>query len=83
MRECRSYSESAMKILSKSTPGATPDENASGLTEVVSIFGSLSKPEESLKLLRRALNLLEEPLECSFRRGGANGGDLLHPRKVC
>jgi tetratricopeptide (TPR) repeat protein len=34
MRECRSYSESAMRILSKPAPGATPDEIASGLTEV-------------------------------------------------
>ncbi|KAJ3708927.1 hypothetical protein LUZ61_012632 [Rhynchospora tenuis] len=60
MRESRSYSESAIRILSKPAPGATPDEIASGLTEVASIFESLGEPEESLKLLQRALKLLEE-----------------------
>ncbi|KAJ3683099.1 hypothetical protein LUZ60_013326 [Juncus effusus] len=58
LRESKSYSDSALRIYSRPSPGASPEEIAAGLTEIASIHESLGEPEESLKLLLRALDLL-------------------------
>ncbi|KAI9092228.1 hypothetical protein K1719_027728 [Acacia pycnantha] len=60
LRESKSYCENALRIYSKPVPGTTPEEIATGLSEVSAIFESVDEPEEALKLLQKAMKLLED-----------------------
>ncbi|XVE73684.1 hypothetical protein DITRI_Ditri11bG0138800 [Diplodiscus trichospermus] len=60
VRESKSYCENALRIYAKPVPGTTSEEIASGLTEVSAIYEALDEPDEALKLLRKALKLLED-----------------------
>ncbi|XP_057749815.1 protein KINESIN LIGHT CHAIN-RELATED 1 [Arachis stenosperma] len=60
LRESKSYCENALRIYSKPVPGTTAEEIAGGLTEVSAIFESVDEPEEALKLLQKAMKLLED-----------------------
>ncbi|KAE9607640.1 hypothetical protein Lal_00026591 [Lupinus albus] len=60
LRESKSYCENALRIYSKPVPGTTSEEIAGGLTEVSAIFESVDEPEEALKLLQKAMKLLED-----------------------
>lgn len=60
LRESKSYCENALRIYSKPVPGTTSEEIACGLTEVSAIFESVDEPEEALKLLQKAIKLLED-----------------------
>ncbi|KAF7828112.1 protein KINESIN LIGHT CHAIN-RELATED 1 [Senna tora] len=60
LRESKSYCENALRIYSKPVPGTTAEEIANGLTEVSAIFESVDEPEEALKLLQKAMKLLED-----------------------
>lgn len=54
-RESKSYCENALRIYSKSSPGSTQEEVASGLIEVSAIYESMNDIEQALKLLKKAL----------------------------
>ncbi|KAG5539480.1 hypothetical protein RHGRI_019881 [Rhododendron griersonianum] len=60
LRESRSYCENALRIFAKPVPGTTPEEIASGMTEISAIYESFNEPEEALKLLQKAMKLLED-----------------------
>ncbi|KAL7111145.1 hypothetical protein ACP275_05G069400 [Erythranthe tilingii] len=60
IRESRSYCENALRIYGKPVPGTTPEEIASGLTEISAIYELFNEPEEALKLLQKAMKLLED-----------------------
>ncbi|OMO64264.1 Tetratricopeptide-like helical [Corchorus capsularis] len=60
LRESKSYCENALRIYAKPVPGTTSEEIASGLTEVSAIYEALDEPEEALKLLQKAIRLLED-----------------------
>ncbi|KAL8138848.1 hypothetical protein V2J09_004849 [Rumex salicifolius] len=60
LRESKSYCENALRIYNKPVPGTPQEEIASGLSEVAAIYESVSEPEEAMKLLQRALKLLED-----------------------
>ncbi|KAL4205015.1 hypothetical protein AMTRI_Chr01g112620 [Amborella trichopoda] len=60
LRESKSYCENALRIYSKPIAGNPMEEIASGLTEVSAIYEAMNEPEEALKLLQRALKLLED-----------------------
>lgn len=60
LRESKSYCENALRIYSKPVPGTTAGEIASGLTEISAIYEALNEPEEALKLLQKAVKLLED-----------------------
>ncbi|XP_068644983.1 protein KINESIN LIGHT CHAIN-RELATED 1-like [Aristolochia californica] len=60
LRESKSYCESALRIYVKPVPGTTSEEIAGGLTEISAIFEALNEPEEALKLLQKAMKLLED-----------------------
>ncbi|KAK7318074.1 hypothetical protein RJT34_02772 [Clitoria ternatea] len=60
LRESKSYCENALRIYSKPVPGTTAEEIAGGFTEVSAIFESVDEPEEALKLLLKAMKLLED-----------------------
>ncbi|KAK7292826.1 hypothetical protein RJT34_15680 [Clitoria ternatea] len=60
LRESKSYCENALRIYSKPAPGITAGEIASGLTEISAIYEALNEPEEALKLLQKAVKLLED-----------------------
>ncbi|KAM0932925.1 putative tetratricopeptide-like helical domain superfamily [Dioscorea sansibarensis] len=57
LKESRSYCENALKIYGKPLPGTTPEEIASGLTDVSALYESMNEHEEALKLLKRALKI--------------------------
>ncbi|XP_077251336.1 tetratricopeptide repeat (TPR)-like superfamily protein [Tasmannia lanceolata] len=59
LRESKSYCENALRIYVKPVPGTTAEEIASGLTEISAIYESVNEPEEALKLLQKAMKLLE------------------------
>ncbi|WJX92475.1 Protein KINESIN LIGHT CHAIN-RELATED 1, variant 2 [Trifolium repens] len=59
LRESISYCENALRIYSKPVSGITAGEIASGLTEISAIYEALNEPEEALKLLQKAVKLLE------------------------
>ncbi|KAJ1429470.1 Tetratricopeptide-like helical domain superfamily [Sesbania bispinosa] len=59
LRESKSYCENALRIYSKPVHGTTAGEIASGLTEISAIYEALNEPEEALKLLQKAVKLLE------------------------
>ncbi|KAE8717514.1 RWP-RK domain-containing family protein [Hibiscus syriacus] len=60
LRESKSYCENALRIFSKPLPGTTAEEIAGGLTEISAIYESVDEPEEALKLLQKAMKLLED-----------------------
>ncbi|KAG6407587.1 hypothetical protein SASPL_130579 [Salvia splendens] len=60
LRESRSYCENALRIYAKPVPGTTSEEIASGMTEISAIYELFNEPEEALKLLQKALKLLED-----------------------
>ncbi|CAL0307947.1 unnamed protein product [Lupinus luteus] len=60
LRESTSYCENALRIYSKPLPGTTAGDIASGLTEISAIYEALNEPEEALKLLQKAVKLLED-----------------------
>ncbi|XVF73006.1 hypothetical protein PTKIN_Ptkin12aG0166700 [Pterospermum kingtungense] len=60
LRESKSYCENALRIYAKPVPGTTLEEIASGLTEVSAIYEALDEPEEALRLLQKAMKLLED-----------------------
>ncbi|KAF9616418.1 hypothetical protein IFM89_029672 [Coptis chinensis] len=59
-RESKSYCESALRIYAKPVPGTTGEEIASGMMEISAIYEAVDEPEEALKLLQRAMKLLED-----------------------
>ncbi|XP_014524135.1 protein KINESIN LIGHT CHAIN-RELATED 1 [Vigna radiata var. radiata] len=60
LRESKSYCENALRIYSKPVVGTTAGEIASGLTEISGIYEALNEPEEALKLLQKAVKLLQD-----------------------
>ncbi|KAK4844223.1 hypothetical protein QYF36_017810 [Acer negundo] len=60
LRESKSYCENALRIYAKPVPGTTAEEIAGGLTEISAIYESVDEPEEALKLLQKAMKLLED-----------------------
>ncbi|KAK9280099.1 hypothetical protein L1049_013784 [Liquidambar formosana] len=59
LRESKSYCENALRIYAKPVPGTTSEEIASGLTEISAIYEAVNEPKEGLKILQRAVKLLE------------------------
>ncbi|KAJ8451109.1 hypothetical protein Cgig2_026918 [Carnegiea gigantea] len=60
LRESKSYCENALRIYNKPVPGTTQEEIASGLSDIAAVYESVNEPEEALKLLQRAIKLLED-----------------------
>lgn len=60
LRESKSYCENALRIYIRPLPGITPEEIASGLTEISAIYEAVNEPEEAMKLLQKAMKLLED-----------------------
>ncbi|CAH1429674.1 unnamed protein product [Lactuca virosa] len=60
LRESRSYCENALRIYAKPVPGTTPEDIASGMTEISAIYESFNEPEEALRLLQKSMKLLED-----------------------
>ncbi|PHU14452.1 hypothetical protein BC332_15657 [Capsicum chinense] len=60
LRESRSYCENALRIYAKPVPRTTTEETAFGLTEISVIYELFNEPEEALKLLLKAIKLLED-----------------------
>ncbi|KAJ1384463.1 Tetratricopeptide-like helical domain superfamily [Sesbania bispinosa] len=60
IRESKSYCESALRIYENPMPGVTPEEVASGLTSVATIYESMNELEQALKLLRKALAIYND-----------------------
>ncbi|XP_058787355.1 protein KINESIN LIGHT CHAIN-RELATED 3 isoform X2 [Vicia villosa] len=60
IRESKSYCENALKIYENPMPGVTPEEIASGLTNLSSIYESMNEVEQALKLLHKALEIYND-----------------------
>ncbi|KAF5803863.1 putative tetratricopeptide-like helical domain superfamily [Helianthus annuus] len=60
LRKSTSYCENALRIYAKPVPGTTPEDIASGMTEISAIYESFNEPEETLKLLQKSMKLLED-----------------------
>uniref|UniRef100_A0A7C8ZA50 Uncharacterized protein n=1 Tax=Opuntia streptacantha TaxID=393608 RepID=A0A7C8ZA50_OPUST len=60
LRESKSYCENALRIYNKPVPGTTQEEIAGGLSDIAAVYESVNEPEEALKLLQRAIKLLED-----------------------
>lgn len=60
IRESKSYCESALKIYENPMPGVTPEEIASGLTNLSTIYESMNEVEHALKLLQKALEIYND-----------------------
>ncbi|KAF4400985.1 hypothetical protein G4B88_013826 [Cannabis sativa] len=60
LRESKSYCENALRIYTKPSPGFTSEEIATGLTEIAAIYEAVNEPEEGLRLLQKAIKLLED-----------------------
>ncbi|KAL6010975.1 hypothetical protein ACLOJK_001418 [Asimina triloba] len=60
LREAKSYCENALRIYGKPVQGTTPEEIASGLTDVSAIYELMNEPDQALKLLRRALKIYDD-----------------------
>ncbi|KAF8380000.1 hypothetical protein HHK36_027469 [Tetracentron sinense] len=60
LRESKSYCESALRIYEKPVPGTTTEEISNGLTEISAVYEAVKEPEEALKLLQKAMRLLED-----------------------
>lgn len=60
LRESKSYCENALRIYAKPVPGTPVEDIAGGLMEISGIYEAMDEPEEALKLLQKALKLLED-----------------------
>lgn len=60
LRESKSYCENALRIYEKPVPGVPPEEIASGLTDVSSIYESMNELEQAIKLLQKALKIYND-----------------------
>ncbi|GAB4857637.1 Protein KINESIN LIGHT CHAIN-RELATED 1 [Ancistrocladus abbreviatus] len=60
LRESKSYCENTLRIYNKPVPGTTQEEVACGLSDIAAMYESMNEPEEALKLLQRAMKLLED-----------------------
>lgn len=60
LRESKSYCENALRVYAKPAPATAPEEIANGLTEISAIYEALNEHEEALKLLQKAMKLLED-----------------------
>ncbi|KAG4378727.1 hypothetical protein AAZX31_17G087400 [Glycine max] len=60
VRESKSYCESALKIYENPMLGVPPEEVASGFMNVSAIYESMNELEQTLKLLHKALEILNE-----------------------
>jgi len=60
IRESKSYCESALKIYENPIPGVPPEEIASGLTNISTIYESMNELERALKLLQKALEIYND-----------------------
>lgn len=60
LREAKSYCDNALRIYSKPLPGTSAEDISGGLAEISSIYSTMNEPEEALKLLQKALKLLED-----------------------
>ncbi|KAG6479897.1 protein KINESIN LIGHT CHAIN-RELATED 1-like [Zingiber officinale] len=59
-RESKSYCENALRIYAKPVPGSSNEDLAGGMMEIAAIYEAMSEPEDALKLLQKALKLLED-----------------------
>ena len=62
LRESRSYLENALKIYSRPPPGTPVEDIASGLTDISSIYESMSELEQAIKWLKKALKIYDGAL---------------------
>uniref|UniRef100_A0A803L580 MalT-like TPR region domain-containing protein n=1 Tax=Chenopodium quinoa TaxID=63459 RepID=A0A803L580_CHEQI len=60
LRESKSYCENALRIYNKPVPGTSQEEIASGLSDIAAVYESVGEPEEALRLLERAMKLLDD-----------------------
>lgn len=60
LRDAKSYCENALRIYGKPNPGIPPEEIASGLTEVSSMYESMNELEQALELLEKALKIYND-----------------------
>lgn len=60
LRESKSYCENALRIYTKPLPGFTAEEIANGLTEMSAIYEAVNEPEEGLRLVQKAIKLLDD-----------------------
>ena len=60
IRESKSYCESALRIYENPMPGVPPEEIASGLTNVSTIYESMNELDQALKLLQKALQIYND-----------------------
>ncbi|XP_050203567.1 protein KINESIN LIGHT CHAIN-RELATED 1-like [Mercurialis annua] len=60
LRESKSYCENALRVYVKPAPGTATEEIAVGLTEISAIYEALNEHEGALKLLHKAMKLLED-----------------------
>lgn len=60
LRESKSYCENALRIFGRREAGHSPDEIATGLTEVAGLFESMGEYQSAIRLFRRALKILEK-----------------------
>lgn len=61
-RESKSYCENALTIYANPLPGIQYEDIANGLTEISAIYQSLNEHGEALRLLQKAMTLLEGTL---------------------
>ncbi|XP_047159955.1 protein KINESIN LIGHT CHAIN-RELATED 3-like [Vigna umbellata] len=60
IRESKLYCEEALKIYENPMPGVPPEETANGFMNVSAIYESMNELEEALKLLHKALTILND-----------------------
>lgn len=60
LRESKTYCENALRIYNKPSAGHPPEDIAGGLTELSAIYETMSEPEQALRLLQKALKILDD-----------------------
>eukprot|EP00252_Welwitschia_mirabilis_P028016 TRINITY_DN991_c0_g1_i1.p1 TRINITY_DN991_c0_g1~~TRINITY_DN991_c0_g1_i1.p1 ORF type:complete len:765 (+),score=188.45 TRINITY_DN991_c0_g1_i1:476-2770(+) len=60
LRESKSYCENAMRIYNKASPMHPLEDVASGLTELAAIYEAMDEPAQALRLLQKALKILDD-----------------------
>lgn len=60
LRESKTYCENALRIYNKPAAGHPPEDIAGGLTELSAIYEAMSEPEQALRLLQKALKILDD-----------------------
>ncbi|KAK9669426.1 hypothetical protein RND81_13G129000 [Saponaria officinalis] len=60
LRESKSYCENALRIYNKPVPGITPEDIASGFTDVSAIYESMNELDQAIKLLQKALKIYND-----------------------